>query len=109
MEVPDCPKRGLNVPRINSAWFLPFPELLQGTNAAGGELPVMASTTIVILEKPITRIRETCEMIGAGDRFDRMLPDLETYLEGEVASGETSETRLTYHGLVFLQARFAER
>ena len=69
----------------------------------------MVSTTVTILEKPITRIRETCELIGAGDRFDRMLPDLETFLEGEVASGETSEARLTYHGLVFLKARFAER
>ncbi|HLG82606.1 MAG TPA: hypothetical protein VKY22_16455 [Bradyrhizobium sp.] len=66
----------------------------------------MVSTTITILEKPITRIRETCEMIGAGERFDRLLPDLETYLESEVASGETSETRLTYHGLVFLKGRF---
>jgi hypothetical protein len=69
----------------------------------------MVSTTITILEKPITRIRKTCEMMGAGDRFDRMLPDLETYLEGEVASGETSETRLTYQGLVFLKACFAEQ
>jgi len=69
----------------------------------------MVSTTVTILEKPITRIRETCEMMGAGDRFDRLLPDLETYLEGEVASGETSETRLTYHGLVYLKARFGGR
>ena len=69
----------------------------------------MVSTAVTILEKPITRIRETCEMIGAGDRFDRLLPDLETYLEGEVASGETSETRLTYHGLVYLKARFGGR
>ena len=87
---------------------MPFRDLPEGTNGGGGELPVMASTTVTILEKPITRIRETCELIGAADQFDRMLPALETFLEGEVASGETSEARLTYHGLVFLKARFAE-
>ncbi len=69
----------------------------------------MTRTTVTILENPITRIRETWEMIGAGQKFDRMLPDLETYLEGKVASGETSETRLTYHGLVFLRACFENR
>jgi hypothetical protein len=39
-----------------------------------------------ILEKPIERIRETCEMMGAADKFDRALPELETYLEGEIAA-----------------------
>ena len=34
--------------------------------------PGMA-VTLNILEKPIERIRETCEMIGAGDKFDRAL------------------------------------
>ena len=68
----------------------------------------MAITTIDVLEKPITRIRETCEMIGAGEKFDRALPELETYLEGEVANGETSETRLTYDGLCFLKEVFAK-
>jgi hypothetical protein len=29
------------------------------------------------------------------DRLDRAFPKLETYLEGEVANGETSETRIT--------------
>ena len=87
---------------------MPFLDLLRGTNGRSGELPRMVSTTIIILEKPITRIRETCEMIGAGDRFERVLPELETYLEGEVACGETSETRLTYHGLVFLKACFGK-
>ena len=67
----------------------------------------MASTTVTVLEKPISRIKQTCEMIGAGEKFDRMLPDLETYLEGEVAAGETSEARLTYDGLIYLQGRFA--
>jgi hypothetical protein len=54
------------------------------------------AVTLNILEKPIERIRETCEMIGAGDKFDRALPELETYLESEIAAGETSEARLTF-------------
>jgi hypothetical protein len=59
-----------------------------------------------ILEKPIERIRETCEMMGAGDNFDQALPELQTYLESEIAAGETSETRLTYDGLCFLKRQF---
>jgi hypothetical protein len=46
---------------------------------------------------------ETCEMMGARDKFDRTLPDLETYLEGEIAAGEISETRLTF-GHIFSTA-----
>ena len=42
-------------------------------------------------------------MMGLGEKFDRALPELETYLESEVAAGETSETKLTYDGLVFLK------
>jgi hypothetical protein len=63
----------------------------------------MATVTVTLLEKPIARIRETCEMMGIAERFDQALPELETYLEGEVAAGETSETRLTYNGLVYLK------
>jgi hypothetical protein len=66
------------------------------------------AVTIDILERPIARIRETCEMVGAIEKFDRALPDLETYLEEEVARGETSETRLTYDGLCFLQQVFTK-
>jgi hypothetical protein len=62
---------------------------------------------IDVLEKPIERIKETCEMIGAAEKFERALPELESYLEREVASGETSETRLTYDGLCFLKDAFA--
>lgn len=40
------------------------------------------AATVNILEKPIECIRETCEMTGAADKFDRALPELETYLEG---------------------------
>ena len=46
---------------------------------------------------------------GATEKFDRALLDLETCLEGEVAAGETSETRLTYDGLCFLEEVFFYR
>jgi hypothetical protein len=58
---------------------------------------------IDILDKPIERIQETCALMGIADQFDRVLPELETFLECEVANGETSETRLTYDGLRFLR------
>jgi hypothetical protein len=60
-----------------------------------------------ILEKPIERIRETCAMMDVTDKFERTLPDLETYLQGEIAAGETSETRLTFVGLRFLKQAFS--
>ena len=44
--------------------------------------------------------------MGITDKFDEALPELETYLEGEVADGVTSETRLTYDGLLFLKDKF---
>ena len=62
---------------------------------------------IDVLEKPIERIKETCEMVGAGEKFERTLPELENYLEEEVSRGETRETQLTYNGLCFLRTRFA--
>ena len=58
---------------------------------------------INVLEKPIERIKKTCAMVGIAEKFDRALPDLETFLEGEVARGETRETRLTFDGLVYLR------
>lgn len=64
---------------------------------------------IDILERPIERIRETCEMVGADEKFERALSELENYLEAEVAAGETRETRLTYDGLVFLRQLFARQ
>jgi hypothetical protein len=67
----------------------------------------MATAIIDVLERPITRIKKTCEMAGAAEKFDQTLPELETYLEGEVGNGETSETRLTYIGLCFLNDVFA--
>ena len=60
-------------------------------------------TKIDILDKPIARIQETCDLMGLAEQFDRALPELETFLEGEVANGETSETRLTYDGLCHLR------
>ncbi|HEY3794572.1 MAG TPA: hypothetical protein VGM09_22340 [Bradyrhizobium sp.] len=68
----------------------------------------MATATINVLEKPISRIKETCEMMGVAQKFDSALPELETYLESQVADGETSETRLTYNGLCFLKQVFAK-
>ncbi|NOJ45702.1 hypothetical protein [Bradyrhizobium archetypum] len=63
-------------------------------------------TEINIFEKPIQRIRKTCELMGLDADFDRKLPELETYLEGLVAEGEISEERLTVSGLTFVkQAR----
>jgi hypothetical protein len=53
-----------------------------------------------ILEKPIERIKQTCVMMGIEEKFNQALPDLETFLEAEVADGET---RLTYDGLCFLK------
>jgi hypothetical protein len=67
------------------------------------------AVTVDILERPIERIRETCEMTGTADKFERALPELETYLEGEIAAGETSETRLTFEGLCFLKEMFSRR
>lgn len=63
---------------------------------------------IDVLEKPIERIKETCAMMGIAEKFDRALPDLETFLEAEVAKGETRETRLTYDGLLYLKQLLAK-
>jgi hypothetical protein len=67
----------------------------------------MAAATIDILDKPIARIKKTCDMMAVAEKFNLALPELETYLEGEVANGVTSETRLTYDGLCFLKEVFA--
>jgi hypothetical protein len=58
---------------------------------------------INIFDKPIERIRKTCELMGLGADFERKLPELETHLEGLVADGETSEERLTASGLTFVK------
>ena len=63
---------------------------------------------IDVLNKPIERIKETCAMMGIAEKFDRALPELETFLEGEVAKGETRETRLIYEGLCYLRRVFAK-
>ena len=47
-------------------------------------------------------------MVGVAEKFERALPELETYLEAEVAAGETRETRLTFDGLKFLKEKFAK-
>jgi hypothetical protein len=63
---------------------------------------------IDVLEKPIGRIKETCAMMGIAEKFDRALPDLETFLEAEVARGETRETQLTFDGLLYLKQLLAK-
>ena len=56
---------------------------------------------INVFEKPIDRIRKTCDLMGFD--FEEKLPELETYLEELVADGETNEDRLTVSGLTFLK------
>jgi hypothetical protein len=60
-------------------------------------------TEIKLFDKPIERIRTTCDLMGIADDFDRKLPELETHLEKLVADGETDENRLTVSGLSFLK------
>jgi hypothetical protein len=60
-------------------------------------------TQINVFEKPIERIKKTCELMGNSADFERKLPELETHLEGLVADGETDEERLTVSGLTFLK------
>jgi len=62
-------------------------------------------TEINLFEKPIERIKTTCDLMGIRDDFERKLPELETHLEGLVADGETNEDRLTVRGLAFLKGR----
>jgi hypothetical protein len=64
---------------------------------------------IDVLEEPIERIKETCALMGIAEWFERALPELETFLEEEVAKGETRETRLTYDGLCYLKQVFDKK
>jgi len=63
-------------------------------------------TQINVFDKPIERIRETCDLMGIAGDFQRKLPELETHLEGLVADGETDEERLAVSGLSFLKGNF---
>ncbi|MFQ3454512.1 MULTISPECIES: hypothetical protein [Bradyrhizobium] len=63
---------------------------------------------INVLEKPIERIKETCELMGIADRFDRALPELENFLEAEIAQGEVRESKLTFDGLCYLRQLLAQ-
>jgi hypothetical protein len=47
--------------------------------------------------------------MGIVGDFERRLPELETYLEGLVAEGETDEERLTVSGLSFLKRNFGRQ
>jgi len=66
-------------------------------------------TEITLFEKPIERIKITCDLMGIADHFERKLPELETHLEGLVADGETNEDRLTVSGLSFLKGTTRQR
>jgi len=66
-------------------------------------------TEIHVFEKPIERIKDTCDLLGITGDFERKLPELETYLEGLVADGETDEHRLAVSGLSFLKGSFGRR
>jgi hypothetical protein len=46
-------------------------------------------------------------MTDVAEKFDRALAELETYLEKEIAAGETSDTRLKFDGLYFLKQAFS--
>jgi hypothetical protein len=74
-----------------------------------GIMNLKAMVQIDVLEKPIERIKETCVMMGITEKFERALPELETFLESEVAKGETRETRLTYDGLCYLKQILSRR
>ena len=71
-------------------------------------LLAMATSIEALIEKSIDRIRETCEMMGSEEKFQRTLAELEIHLKEEVAAGETSETRLTFDGLCFLHQVFSQ-
>jgi hypothetical protein len=62
---------------------------------------------ITVLDKPIKRIREACDLVGYD--FEQRLPDLETYLEGLVADGEDDEGRLSVAGLTYLSKASSEK
>ena len=66
-------------------------------------------TEIPVFEKPIERIKYTCDLLGITGQFERKLPELETYLDGLVADGETDEHRLAVSGLSFLKETFGRR
>lgn len=63
-------------------------------------------THINVFDKPIERIKLTCDLMGIADDFERKLSALETHLGGLVADGETNEERLTVRGLSFLKGNF---
>ena len=62
---------------------------------------------IDILDAPIKRIRKTCDLVDAREKFERLLPELEDFLEAEVARGVSSESQLTFDGLCFLKQAFS--
>jgi hypothetical protein len=66
-------------------------------------------TELTVFDKPIERIKRTCDRMGIADDFEQRLPELENHLEGLVAEGETNEDRLTVSGLTFLKERSVDK
>lgn len=61
------------------------------------------NASIEILEKPIARIRKTCDLLGISGDFERKLPALEAHLKALAADGETREERLAVSGMAFVK------
>jgi hypothetical protein len=71
------------------------------------------AATITILERPIERIRETCDMMGRADGFNRAVPELETYLASlrpilkeRLRAGKPARRGLRSRGLAFCGSDF---
>jgi hypothetical protein len=61
------------------------------------------NASIDILEKPIARIKKTCDLLGISSDFERRLPALEAHLKALAANGETREERLAVSGMAFMK------
>jgi hypothetical protein len=57
------------------------------------------------IESAVERIERVYALMGSIEDFNRVLPDLENYLESQIAAGETSEHRLAVDGLTYLRKK----
>ena len=92
----------ISVPDYGSRFFVDWPE------QPADRRIVKLATTIITFSKTDLAYQGNLRDDGYWSEFDRALPELETYLESQVADGEGSETRLTYNGLCYLKQLFAE-
>jgi hypothetical protein len=63
---------------------------------------------IPLLDKVVQRIEEVYGLMKSSREFERVLPDLENFLEAEIANGKTDQERLTVDGLRYLN-QFSSR